>query len=495
MRDVSKTRTVLVTGATGYIGGRLVPRLLEAGYRVRVYVRSPEKLTDTPWSDAVDIIQGDLDDGPGLTEALTGCETLYYLVHSMGSGGDFESKERIMAKVAAFAAEQAGVSRIIFLGGLHPDGVQLSKHMRSRETVARAFLDSSVNSVVFRAGVIIGSGSASFEMIRHLAERLPVMIAPSWVKNFIEPIAIRDVLGYLVAAADLPGDINREFDLGSGEVMSYSELMNQYCDVAKLPRRKILVVPVPAKKIAGLWVGLVTPIPLGLALPLVESLQHNAVSGEHDIDQYIPKARDGLLSYREAVRLALGKISASEIETTWASASNIDTVASPLPNDPEWAGRKVFVDERYFKTPVDTEYLWQVIEGIGGKNGWYSFPLAWTVRGWMDKLSGGNGLVRGRRDPARLRVGEAVDWWRVEKIESGRLLLLRAELGLPGKAWLELEVMQGDDAENVYRQRAIFFPRGLAGRLYWYVILPFHAVIFAAMGRNITKAAARLSTQ
>lgn len=474
------------------MGGRLVPRLLETGHRVKVYVRSPEKLADVPWRGDVEVIRGDLDDEAGLAEALSGCHVLYYLAHSMGSGGDFEAKEREMAGKAARSAERAGVARIVFLGGLHPDGVQLSQHMRSREAVAQIFLACAVEAVVYRAGVIIGSGSASFEMIRNLAERLPVMIAPSWVRNLIEPIAIRDVLRYLVAAAELPPGINREFDLGSGEVLPYTELMNQYCEVADLPRRKILVVPIPAKRLAGLWVGLVTPIPLGLALPLVESLQHDAVASNRDIDQYLPSARAELLSYRKAVSLAMGKISASDVETTWASATNSAAVADPLPSDPEWAGRKVFVDERNFHTPVDAEYLWKIVEGIGGENGWYSLPLAWTVRGWLDKISGGNGLVRGRRDSARLRVGEAVDWWRVEKIERGSLLRLRAELLVPGKAWLEMEVIRHDGGENVYRQRAIFFPKGLAGRLYWYSILPFHAVIFSSMARNIASAAADL---
>lgn len=469
-----------------------MPRLLEAGHRVRVYVRSPEKLAEVPWRNDVEVIRGDLDDEPALTEALSGSDLLYYLAHSMGSGGDFEAKEREMAHKAARAAEQSEISRIVFLGGLHPDGVELSQHMRSREAVAQIFLASGVDTVVYRAGVIIGSGSASFEMIRNLAERLPAMVAPSWVKNRIEPIAVRDVLGYLVAAAELPPGINREFDLGSGQVLPYTELMNQYCDVADLPRRKILVVPIPAKRLAGLWVGLVTPIPLGLALPLVESLQHDAVADNRDIDQYLPDARAGLLSYQAAVNLALGKISASDVETTWASATNSSAVADPLPSDPDWTGRKVFVDEQNYRTSVGAEYLWQIIEGVGGKNGWYSLPLAWTVRGWMDKLSGGNGLVRGRRDPVRLRVGDAVDWWRVEKIDRGKLLRLRAELLLPGEAWLEMELIPGDKAETIYRQRAIFFPKGLAGRLYWYSILPFHTLIFASMARNIASAAAQL---
>jgi hypothetical protein len=381
------------------------------------------------------------------------------------------------------------VGRIVYLGGLHPDNAGLSTHMRSREAVGRVFLDGPVDAVVFQAGVVIGSGSASFEMIRHLAETLPLMPAPSWVKNRIEAIAVRDVLHYLVAAACLEGPVNRTFDVGCRQVLSYAGMMKEYAAEAGLPRRPVLALPVPAPRLAGLWVALVTPIPLSMALPLVESLQHDAVSREHGIDSYVPLPEGGLTGYRRAVALALGKERDGQVETTWASAG---ADADPLPSDPDWAGHRVYVDERTYSSPVDPAHVWTIIEGIGGRNGWYSLPLAWRVRGWLDKVTGGAGLLRGRRHPHLLAEGEAVDWWRVERIDRGRLLRLRAEMRAPGRAWLELSV-EPDGTGSRYRQRAIFFPKGLGGRLYWLAVLPFHGVIFPAMSRNITAAARGLA--
>lgn len=481
----ARARTVLVTGATGYIGGRLVPRLLEAGHRVKVLVRSPDKIAGVPWLQQVDVVRSSLDDAGALREALTGVDVLYYLVHSMAAGSGFEAKEKAMAELAAEAAAAAGVNRIVFLGGLHPKNTPLSPHMRSREAVGEAFLAGPVDAIVFQAGVVIGSGSASFEMIRHLAETLPVMPAPSWVRNRIEAIAVRDVLHYLVAAAGLDQSINRTFDIGCRDVLTYAGMMNEYATEAGLPRRLILALPVPAPRLAGVWVALVTPIPLSMSVPLVQSLQHDAVSAEHDIDDVISQPDGGLTSYRTAVALALGKERDGQVETTWAAAG---ADADPLPSDPEWAGHKVYTDERTFHGDVAPRHVWTVIEGIGGRNGWYSLPLAWRVRGWLDKLTGGAGLLRGRRHPGNLAAGEAVDWWRVERIDRGRLLRLRAEMRAPGRAWLELSV-EPDGTGSRYRQRAIFFPRGLSGRLYWLAVLPFHSLIFPAMSRNITAAA------
>ncbi|WP_427133168.1 SDR family oxidoreductase [Pseudarthrobacter sp. S9] len=478
-------KTVLVTGATGYIGGRLVPRLLEAGHTVKVLVRTPAKIAGVPWLDDVEVIQSSLDDGEALRGALDGVDVLYYLVHSMAAGPGFEAKENAMARIAATAAADAGVGRIVYLGGLHPADAELSTHMRSREAVGKVFLDSPVDAVVFQAGVVIGSGSASFEMIRHLTETLPVMPAPSWVKNRIEAIAVRDVLYYLVAAASLGGTINRTFDIGCREVLTYAGMMNEYAAEAGLPHRLVLALPVPAPKLAGMWVALTTPIPLSMSLPLVESLQHDAVSHEHDIDSLIPVPEGGLTPYGRAVGLALGKERDGQVETTWASAG---ADADPLPSDPDWAGHRVYLDERSFSSPVDPKYVWTIIEGIGGQNGWYSLPLAWRVRGWLDKLTGGAGLLRGRRHPHLLAEGEVVDWWRAERIDRGRLLRLRTEMRAPGRAWLELSV-EPQGTGSLYRQRAIFFPKGLSGRLYWLAVLPFHSVIFPAMSRNITAAA------
>jgi uncharacterized protein YbjT (DUF2867 family) len=481
-------KTVLVTGATGYIGGRLVPKLLEEGHTVKVLVRSPGKIAGVPWRDKVDVVEGSLDDGGALRAALAGVDVLYYLVHSMAAGAGFEVKEQAMARTAADAAAAAGVGRIVYLGGLHPGAVELSTHMRSREAVGNVFLASPVDAIVFQAGVVIGSGSASFEMIRHLAETLPLMPAPSWVRNRIEAIAVRDVLYYLLAAASLDVRLNRTFDVGCRQVLTYAGMMQEYAAEAGLPHRMVLALPVPAPKLAGMWVALTTPIPLSMAVPLVQSLQRDAVSNEHDIDHYIPQPDGGLTAYRTAVALALGKERDGQVETTWANAG---VAADPLPSDPDWAGHKVYIDERAFHGNVDPAHVWTVIEGIGGRNGWYSLPLAWQVRGWLDKLTGGAGLLRGRRHPHTLAAGEVVDWWRVERIDHGTLLRLRAEMRAPGRAWLELSV-EPDGNGSRYRQRAIFFPKGLSGRLYWLAVLPFHSLIFPAMARNITGAARKL---
>ena len=493
MTETSSTppssRTVLVTGATGYIGGRLVPKLLEAGHTVKVLVRSPDKIAGVPWRDQVEVVESSLDDGGALRKALDGVDVFYYLVHSMAAGSGFEAKEQAMARTAAEAAAAAGVGRIVYLGGLHPTGVELSTHMRSREAVGKVFLDSPVDAIVFQAGVVIGSGSASFEMIRHLSETLPLMPAPSWVRNRIEAIAVRDVLYYLVSAASLEGPINRTFDIGCRQVLTYAGMMKEYAAEAGLPYRVVLALPVPAPKLAGMWVALTTPIPLSMAVPLVQSLQHDAVSDEHDIDEFIPQPEGGLTTYRSAVALALGKERDGQVQTTWANAG---AAADPLPSDPDWAGHKVYIDERTFHGDVDPAHVWTVIEGIGGRNGWYSLPLAWQVRGLLDKLTGGAGLLRGRRHPHTLATGEVVDWWRVERIDRGKLLRLRAEMRAPGRAWLELSVEPGGTGSR-YRQRAIFFPKGLSGRLYWLAVLPFHSLIFPAMARNITTAAQKIA--
>ncbi|MDZ4090980.1 MAG: SDR family oxidoreductase [Arthrobacter sp.] len=486
-----KPQTVLVTGATGYIGGRLVPRLLEAGHTVKVLVRTPAKIAGVPWLADVEVVQSSLDDGDALRAALDGVDVLYYLVHSMAAGAGFESKEKAMAETAARAATDAGVDRIVYLGGLHPANAELSTHMRSREAVGKVFLDSPVDAIVFQAGVVIGSGSASFEMIRHLSETLPLMPAPSWVRNKIEAIAVRDVLHYLVGAASLEGPINRTFDIGCRQVLSYAGMMQEYAAEAGLPHRVVLALPIPAPKLAGMWVALTTPIPLSMSLPLVESLQHDAVSREHDIDAYIPPPEGGLTPYRGAVALALSKERDGQVETTWASAG---ADADPLPSDPEWAGHLVYLDERSYSSDVDPKHVWTIIEGIGGQNGWYSMPLAWRIRGLLDKLTGGAGLLRGRRHPHLLAEGEVVDWWRAERIDRGRLLRLRAEMRAPGRAWLELSV-EPEGTGSRYRQRAIFFPKGLSGRLYWLAVLPFHSLIFPAMSRNITAAAKALQDQ
>jgi len=482
-------RRALVTGATGYIGGRLVPRLLEAGFTVRVLVRSPEKLRDVPWAERVEIVQGDLGDPASLERASADVDVFYYLVHSMGGRKDFEQTERESATNVAAAVKAAGVSRVVYLGGLHPSEGELSPHLRSRVEVGRILLASGVPTAALQAGVVIGSGSTSFEMIRHLTEVLPYMPAPKWVRNFIQPIAVRDVLYYLLHAADLPQDVNRTFDIGGPDELRYGQMMNGYALEAGLKQRPIAALPVLTPWLASQWVNLVTPIPRALAMPIIASLQFDCVTHEHDIRAFIPDPDGGLTPYRRAVRLALEKTKSGAVETSWQDAFVDGAVSDPLPSDPDWAGHTVYLDVKQRTTAAPVGDLWKVIEGIGGQNGWYSFPLAWAVRGWMDKLVGGVGLRRGRRSATELHTGDALDFWRVEQIDRGSLLRLRAEMRVPGRAWLEMRATPASDGGSVYDQRAVFFPRGLGGRLYWFAILPFHGVIFNGMANRITATA------
>jgi uncharacterized protein YbjT (DUF2867 family) len=477
----------LVTGATGYIGGRLAPRLLEEGHTVRCLSRTAGRLRDVPWAAKVEIVEGDLSRPLTLPDAFRDVDVAYYLVHSLGQKG-FEAKDRAAAQAFAAAARAAGVRRIVYLGGPEPPADEHpSPHLRSRAEVARILLESGVPTVVLRAAVIIGSGSASFEMLRYLTERLPIMITPRWVTNRIQPIAVRDVLHYLVAAASLPADVHRGFDIGGPDVLTYAEMMRRYAVVAGLRRRVILPVRPLTPWLSAHWVGTVTPVPNAIARPLVASLVHEAVAKENDIAEYVPDAAP--IGFDEAVRLALGKIRDADVQTRWSTASGLDTSAEPLPSDPQWSGGSLYTDLRTREVAAPREVLWRVIEGVGGDNGWYSFPLAWSVRGWLDRLVGGVGLRRGRRDRNRLYVGEALDFWRVEEIVPGELLRLRAEMKVPGRAWLEMRAEPTADGGSTYTQRAVFLPRGLAGHAYWAAVVPFHGIIFSGMARNIARGA------
>ncbi len=479
---------VLVTGATGYVGGRLVPKLLEQGYSVRVLAREPHRLDGVPWHDDVEIIQGELQVRSDVARAVSAVDVVYYLVHSMSSAGDFEVIERRVATLVAEEAKSAQVKRIVYLGGLHPKG-KLSRHLGSRKEVGEILLASGVPTIALQAGVIIGSGSASFEMIRHLTEILPAMPAPKWVRNKIQPIAIRDVLHYLVKSAELPPEINRALDIGGPDVFRYFELMNGYAKEAGLKERLILALPVLSPWLASQWVNLVTPIPRSLAVPIIESLLHDAVMKNHDIDDVIPPPADGLTGFRRSVELALVRMRSGEVETSWRNTEVIGAPSDPLPSDPEWAGHTVYTDSREVTVAAPSDELWKVVESIGGDNGWYSLPVAWAARGLLDKLVGGVGLRRGRRDPNKLVTGDALDFWRVEKIERGTFLRLRAEMKLPGLAWLEFTVTPVSEDHSTLSQRAIFFPQGLGGRLYWFAVTPLHGIVFAGMARSMGKAA------
>ncbi|MDO9591290.1 MAG: SDR family oxidoreductase, partial [Microcella sp.] len=314
--------------------------------------------------------------------------------------------------------------------------------------------------------------------------------APKWVRNVIQPIAVRDVLHYLVGASTLPADVNRTFDIGGPDVLRYGQMMNGYAVEAGLKQRPIASLPVLTPYLASQWVNLVTPIPRALAVPIISSLQYDAVCSERDIDRYIDPPEAGLTGYRRAVRYALAKMREGEVETSWQNSTVQGAPSDLLPSDPEWSGHTVFTDRQQAESFAPPEALWRVVEGIGGDNGWYSLPVAWAARGWVDKLVGGVGLRRGRRDPDRLAQGEALDFWRVERLERGRFLRLRAEMKLPGRAWLEFTVEERPGGRSRLVQRAIFFPTGLGGRLYWAAVFPFHGVIFSGMARSIAATAA-----
>ncbi|MBF6454714.1 SDR family oxidoreductase [Nocardia cyriacigeorgica] len=474
----------VVFGATGYIGGRLVPELLRAGHQVRVVARTPAKLNGAPWQDRVEVMRGDVTAEANVHAAVAGQQIVYYLVHSL-TRRDFADVDQRAARTVAAAARSAGVGRIVYLGGIVPDQTSLSRHLASRAEVGAILRESGVPTAELRAAVIIGSGSASFEMLRYLSERLPAMVTPRWVHNRIQPIAVRDVLHYLVRSADLPVDVSRSFDIGGPDVMTYLTMMRQYAAVAGLPRRIMLPVPVLTPWLSAQWVNIVTPVPRALAVPLIESLVHEVICHDHDIADYIPAPEGGPTTYERAVELALARIRNADVPTRWSDADTARAPSDPLPTDPDWSGGSLYEDLREQHTTADPETLWAVIESIGGENGWYSFPLAWSLRGWIDRLSGGVGLRRRRKHPHRLHPGEALDWWRVEHIERPRSLRLRAEMQVPGSAWLELGVEPEPDGGARYRQRAVFQPRGLAGHLYWKAITPFHDVVFGGMVRNI----------
>jgi uncharacterized protein YbjT (DUF2867 family) len=493
-------RLALVTGATGYIGGRLVPELLAAGWRVRALARHPERLRGRPWAAEVDVVAGDATEPDDLRRAMAGVHVAYYLLHAIGSGPRFAALDRRTALEFGRAAREAGVARIVYLGGLHPDGEELSAHLESRREVGEILLACGVPTTVLRAAVILGSGSASFEMLRHLTERLPVMVLPRWVRTRIQPIAVRDVLRYLVGSAGMPPDVSRGFDVGGPDVLSYADMMRRYAAVAGLPRRLLMPVPVLTPGLSSHWVGLVTPVPAALAKPLVGSLVHEVVCKEHDIAAWVPDPPEGLTGFEAAVQLALRRVGDGDVATRWSSASLPGAPSDPLPSDPDWAGGSVYVDERATAVRASPEALWSVIESIGGETGWYSSTTLWRVRGALDRLSGGPGLRRGRRSPSELAVGDSLDWWRVEELDRPRLLRLRAELRLPGLAWLDLAV-ETDDAGvggggsgtdgTVFRQKAYFHPRGLLGHLYWAAVYPFHGLVFGGMQRNVARAAER----
>jgi uncharacterized protein YbjT (DUF2867 family) len=474
---------VLVTGATGYIGGRLVPRLLAAGHRVRCLAREPRKLQDRPWAGdpSVEIVAGDSAEASSLRGALTGCRAAYYLVHSMlAAGRDYAERDRAMAGLFARAAEEAGLDRIVYLGGLGELGPGLSEHLGSRREVEAILAAGRTPVTVLRAAAILGSGSASFEILRYLVERLPVMVTPRWVFTESQPIAVRNVVGYLVDCLDAPATLGRTLDIGGPDVVSYRELMRIMAEELGLRRRLVIPVPVLTPRLSSLWIHLVTPISARIARPLAEGLRNRVVCRDGEAQRLLPQP---LLSVREAIQAAVERTSHDDVETAWS-------MAGPLPGDPDWAGGTVFTDRRTVRVEASPARVYRAVLRLGGGQGWYAADWLWRLRGLLDRLVGGPGLRRGRRAAERIGYGEALDFWRVTAVEENRRLALRAEMKLPGEALLEFTVAP-DGEGAVLTQTARFLPRGLAGLAYWYAVLPLHGIVFDGMLRGICRAAAQ----
>jgi uncharacterized protein YbjT (DUF2867 family) len=475
----SKARpTVLVTGATGYVGGRLLGVLNREKYHLRALARKPEYVRDTV-GPGVEIVAGDALDSDSLVKALQGVRAAYYLIHSMGSTGDFEEQDRLAARNFAEAAGKSGVRRIIYLGGLGDPNAVLSPHLRSRHEVGDLLRKAGVQVIEFRASIVLGSGSLSFELVRALTERLPVMTTPRWVSVPAQPIAIGDLLGYLVSALELEIDGNPVFEIGGEDVISYGGLIKEYAHQRGL-KRLLIPVPVLTPGLSSRWLGLVTPLYARVGRKLIDGVKHSTLVRD-DRARTVFNVKP--MGVKEAIATALRNEDREFAETRWSDALS----STHTPRD--WGGVRFggrIVDSRTAPAPVEPDVAFDVVQRIGGKNGWFFANWLWTLRGWIDLLFGGVGMRRGRRDPKTLRVGDVVDCWRVEALVPRKLIRLAAEMKLPGRAWLEFEFGE-KNGQTVIRQTAVFDPVGLGGILYWYALYPAHQVVFAGMLRRIAR--------
>ena len=484
--DTTTRPPIFVTGATGYVGGRLVPALLAAGYRDRCFVREPRKLDERSWraDPRVEVVKGDLGHAESLAGHMDGCGAAYYLVHSMeASGTGYASRDRELAESFAAAAAAAKVGRIIYLGGLGELGDGLSQHLESRREVETRLESHGVPVTALRAAMVIGAGSASFEILRYLVERLPVMITPRWVVTESQPVAIDDVLYWLVRCLDVPDTVGRTLEIGGPDVVAYRDLMQIMAAEAGLRRRLILPVPVLTPRLSSAWISLVTPVSYRIARPLAEGLRNRVVVTRNDLQDVMPHRALGV---RSAIRTALQSVRDSDVETRWSAAGTI-------PGDPEWAGGAVFCDERTVLVAADAPETFAAVCRIGGGNGWYAADLLWRVRGIMDKAVGGPGLRRGRRHPERVEFGEALDFWRVIGLQRNQALALIAEMKVPGTAMLSFDLKPAEGvtgrAATLLTMTARFRPKGLFGLLYWYSVLPLHSIVFGGMLRGIRRTA------
>lgn len=481
---------VLVTGATGYVGARLVPRLLDRGYRVRVMVRDPSRLEGRAWEERIDVVRGDVLDPATLGPALADVSAAYYLVHAMRAGDDFRERDRRAASNFGTAAKAAGVERIIYLGGLGDSGSELSEHLKSRQETGTTLAEAGVPVTEFRAGVVVGSGSISFEIVRHLAERIPILVCPRWTDTRTQPIAIRNVLAYLVLALERPESSGRVIEIGGEDVLSYGEMMLRYARVRGLDRWMVRV-PVLTPRLSSYWVHWTTPIPAQIARPLIEGLKHEAVVRDPEPARTIfPDVE--LLDYDTAVERALARVETG-IETSWADAvrSSLGTSEPVILTSREG----MIVERRQAECDAPARTAVAAFSRLGGENGWLALDWSWRLRAALDRLVGGVGFRRGRRHPTEVRVGDAIDFWRVEAYDRDRLLRLRAEMKVPGRAWLEFTAEPRPGGGSLITQTAYFAPKGLFGLAYWYALYPFHALIFGRLVERLARWAERLEAE
>lgn len=459
----------------------MVPRLLQAGHKVRVLVRDPDRLGGRDWLDRVDVVKGDVLAGETLPPAMRDVEAAYYLVHSLGGGKGYEERDVAAAEAFGNAAREAGVKRLLYLGGIVREKQNLSQHLRSRGETGDALRRTGLPVTEFRAGVIVGSGSLSFEMIRYLTERVPVMICPKWVQTRAQPIGIRDVLEYLATALEVPECIGRIIEIGGADIVTYGEMMMGYAKARGL-RRRMVRVPVLTPRLSSYWVDLVTPIPAAIARPLIQGLGNEVVVEDDTARELFPGIQPA--SYGESLQRALARLDAGAVETAWLDAAGNQSAHPPAVEVTAREG--LIVEQRRREVNASPDAVFRVFTGIGGKRGWYHMNFAWRVRGAIDRMVGGVGLRRGRRDPDHLRPGDALDFWRVERVEPNRSLRLRAEMKVPGKAWLEFRVEPREQG-CLLTQTAMFAPKGLWGLSYWYLLYPVHAYIFSGMCRKIAR--------
>jgi len=476
----------LVTGVTGYIGGRLVPQLLREGYRVRVLSRDTDRLQGRPWINDVEVVEADVLQPKTLPAALQDIDIAYYLIHSMSGKGSSEFHNRDIQAARNFGktASEQNVDRIIYLGGLGDPDDQLSEHLASRQKTGAILRESEVSVTEFRAAIVVGSGSKSFEMVRYLTERVPMMICPSWVYSKVQPIAIRNVLQYLVSTIKKSETRNEIIEIGGSSVITYADMMKIYAEVHGL-KRILIPVPVLSPTLSSHWVHWMTPIPASLARPLIEGLKNDVIVKSDKAQKLFPKITP--LSYKRAVELAIARIDTDDVETTWNDA----LISSKGDEEPVVLKTKegLNIERRIQTVNASSQQVFETFSSLGGVKGWPVFQWAWKLRGILDRLVGGVGFRRGRRHPTELRVGDALDFWRVEAIKPGELLRLRAEMKLPGKAWLEFQAIEQDSQTTKLVQTAYFAPKGLFGLLYWYGIYPFHSLIFSRMIEQLAQQA------